>query len=187
MVGMVWSVPDRPCSGIHRASGRREARLRRTLRILMGALAIALVGAIAVGCSTASPSANPSSGRASDANSTVQSRKVSVDGGSYTNVTAASLASMLKTKDFPLINVHVPYEGEIEGTDLFIPYTDIQSNLSKLPADKSARIVLYCRSGNMSDTAGRTLVRLGYTNVWNLDGGMIGWKQAGYQVVEKKR
>jgi len=32
----------------------------------------------------------------------------------------------------------------------------------------------------MSDLATRALVKLGYTNVWHLDGGMINWEQAGY-------
>ena len=160
-------------------SWRRRSRLG--LLAIVG-LVIAMVAA--AGCS-GSPSPASSSGAAPASASSVQSQKVSVDGGSYTNVGPAGLSAMLKSKDFPLINVHVPYEGEILATDLFIPYTDIQNNLSKLPADKSSKIFLYCRSGNMSDIAARALVKLGYTNVWNLDGGMIAWKQAGYQVIEK--
>ncbi len=103
-------------------------------------------------------------------------------GGSYTDVDAAGLAAMLRRKDFPLVNVHVPYEGEIVPTDLFVPFDRIDRNLDKLPADTHARIVLYCRSGSMSATAARTLVRLGYTDVWNLSGGMIAWERAGYPV-----
>jgi len=115
-------------------------------------------------------------------------RAVTVDGGgSYTAVNPAVLAAMLARKDFLLVNVHVPYEGEIPGTDLFIPFDQVEANLGKLPADKRARLILYCRSGRMSAIAARTLVRLGYADVWNLDGGMLGWRQAGQPVVQKGR
>lgn len=119
---------------------------------------------------------------------TPEIQRVPVEGGgSYTDVSAARLAAMLKQKAFPLINVHVPYEGEIPGTDLFIPFDQVEANLAKLPGDKTARLVLYCRSGGMSAIAARTLVRLGYTDVWNLEGGVIGWRGAGHPIVQKAR
>jgi rhodanese-related sulfurtransferase len=112
---------------------------------------------------------------------------VPVEGGAYTDVDAAGLAALLTAKSFPLINVHIPYEGEIDRTDLFIPFDQIEANLSRLPADKGARIVLYCRSGSMSATAARALVRRGYTDVWNLDGGMLAWARAGYPLRHRPR
>ena len=102
---------------------------------------------------------------------TSQIQTVPVEGvGSYTDVSADGLALMLEDKNFPLINVHVPYAGEIEGTDEFIPFDQIERNVDKLPADKSSKIVIYCRSGGMSGVSARTLVELGYTDVWNRTG-----------------
>ena len=113
-------------------------------------------------------------------------RKVSVGAGrSYTNVSPAALARLLEPKSFPLINVHIPYAGEIGRTDLFIPFDQVEVNARKLPADKSARLVVYCRSGRMSAIAVRTLVALGYRDVWHLDRGMIAWQRAGYPLIRK--
>jgi rhodanese-related sulfurtransferase len=104
---------------------------------------------------------------------------VEVEGGSYTNVTPVQLKEMLKHKDFFFVNVHIPYEGEIEPTDAQIPYDQTPQQLSQYPADKNAKIVLYCRSGRMSSMAAKELIKAGYTNVWNLDGGMAAWEVQG--------
>ena len=116
----------------------------------------------------------------------VSGGRVSVSGGgAYTNITPAQLAEMLKSKDFFFVNTHIPYEGEIQETDAFIAYDETAQLLGAYPADKSAEIVLYCRSGRMSALAAQELVQAGYTNVWNLDGGMVAWEQAGYKLMSK--
>ena len=112
----------------------------------------------------------------------VTGETVSAAGGSYKNVTAKELSTMLKDKDFVLVNVHIPFAGNLPNTDLSIPYDQIDQNLSQLPADKAAKIVLYCRSGHMSQIAAEDLVSQGYTNVWNLKGGMIDWEKAGFEI-----
>jgi rhodanese-related sulfurtransferase len=101
-------------------------------------------------------------------------------GGSYTNISVEELRDMLESKDFTFVNVHIPFEGDIPETELSIPYNEIEQNLDLLPAEKDARIILYCRSGNMSSIAAETLARLGYSNVQNLEGGMIAWEKAGF-------
>jgi rhodanese-related sulfurtransferase len=112
----------------------------------------------------------------------VVGQKISVDGGSYTDISVAELQTMLASKDFTFVNVHIPFEGNIANTDLSIAYDQIDQHLDKLPSDKNAKIVLYCRSGRMSDIAAKTLVGLGYTNLWNLSGGMVAWEQAGLKI-----
>ena len=112
----------------------------------------------------------------------VTSETVNVAGGSYQNASVADLQTMLKSKDFVLVNVHIPFAGNIPDTDLSIPYDEIEQNLSQLPSDKNAKIVLYCRSGRMSEIAAEKLVSLGYTDVWNVTGGMIDWEQAGFEL-----
>lgn len=118
----------------------------------------------------------------------LEARAVVVDGGgSYMEVEAPALARMLAQEDLPLINVHVPYEGEIEGTDVVLPFDRVSDHLDRLPSDRSAKLVVYCRSGRMSTIAARELVARGYTNVWHLAGGMIAWARAGYAIVGASR
>ena len=94
---------------------------------------------------------------------------------------------MLKNKDLVLVNVHIPFEGNIADTDLSIPYDQITepANLTQLPVDKNAKIVLHCRSGRMSAIAAEELVKLGYTNIWNLKGGMLEWERADFEIQDQ--
>ena len=98
----------------------------------------------------------------------------------YTDITAEKLKEMLKNKDFYLVNVHIPYEGEIENTDAFIPFDQIEKNLNKFPEDKNTKIVLYCQSGRMSVLASKSLSPLGYSKVFNLLLGMHDWQSKGF-------
>lgn len=119
------------------------------------------------------------------AQTTEEVKTIEVDGaGSYYEVSVEAFAEMMESKDFVLVNVHIPYEGNIPETDLSIPYNEITSHLGKLPEEKDAQIVLYCRSDNMSGIAAKELARLGYTNVWDVDGGFNAWKAAGHPFLE---
>ncbi len=105
--------------------------------------------------------------------------------GTYVDITPDELAAMLKHKDFLFINVHIPYAGEIEQTNLFLPYDQAAEQLDQLPADKSAKIVVYCRSDRMSRISVNEWVKAGYTNLYNLDGGFDAWEAAGYKLLQK--
>jgi rhodanese-related sulfurtransferase len=104
------------------------------------------------------------------------------NGDGYTDITAQQLSEVLadENRDLTLVNVHIPYEGEIPQTDLFIPFNEITDHLDELP-DKDAPIILYCAGGPMSTSAAKALVPLGYSNLMELDGGMWAWDRAGYE------
>ena len=113
--------------------------------------------------------------------------RVAVPGGAYTNVSPLLLRQMLEQKDFFFVNLHIPYEGEIARTDAHIPFDQVEKLVYQFPANKDAKLLLYCQSGRMSDIAARTLVRLGYTNLWHLKGGMIEWSQQGYPLLDRPK
>ena len=158
-------------------TGAGQARARRVLAAFFALFAIAVLIALSGACGGGDDDGG-------DANNAGQvGRTITVAGGSFTQVTPAELQTMLQSKDFPLINVHIPYEGEIEGTDQHIPYDEIPQRPSDLPSDKDAKVVIYCRSGNMSTQAAEDLVQAGYTNIWELGGGMIAWTDAGLPLI----
>lgn len=76
------------------------------------------------------------------------------------------------------INVHVPDEGSIAGTDLSIAFDEI-SGSAALPDDRDTPLAVYCRSGNMSADAVTDLVSMGYTDVVELEGGFDAWVDSG--------
>lgn len=132
---------------------------------------VCLVTVLAAGCAGGGGQASQTAGK-----------KIEAKGGSYTDISVPELDTMLKNKDFAFVNVHIPFEGDIPQTDASIPYDEIENHLDQLPADKNAKIVLYCRSDRMSHIAAAKLVELGYTNVFNLDGGFAAWEQAGLPI-----
>lgn len=102
-----------------------------------------------------------------------------MDGVPYRVVSVAELQTMLEAKDFFMVNVHTPFEGNIPQTDLHLPYDEIAQNLDQLPGKKDAKIVIYCFTSGMAKQAIAILVAQGYTNLWMLDGGTTEWQAAG--------
>jgi rhodanese-related sulfurtransferase len=160
-----------------------ESRVARLVLTLLGlaAIAVIVIGADFVFGALMSPAASSPSAASS------QPAAASSQVSHWTNITPDQLAQMLQNKDFTLLNVKTPYMGEIDGTDLWIPYDQVAARASELPADKGAKIVVYCRTGTTSAIAAQTLLNLGYTNVWNLEGGMTAWTASGRSLVNKNR
>ncbi len=64
-----------------------------------------------------------------------------------------------------------------------VPRGHLESRIEGKAGDKSARLILYCASGNRSALAARTLQEeLGYEKVESMTGGITLWKDRGYEV-----
>jgi len=78
-------------------------------------------------------------------------------------------------EDYILVDVRSKqeYDSGYIPTAINIPYREIGSNLPT--DDRSAKIILYCRSGRRSGIAKGTLDRLGFSNVIDF-GGITRWQ-----------
>jgi len=63
--------------------------------------------------------------------------------GTYQSLTVDALADILSNQpqDYMIVNVHIPYAGEIDGTQVNIPYNDISALMTALLDKKPA---LFC-------------------------------------------
>ena len=105
--------------------------------------------------------------------------EVSIEGWSYRVVSVQELEGMLENKDFMMINVHTPWQGDIPQTDSRLAYDRISESPDQLPAEKDAKILVYCLTSGMAKKAVESLVNQGYTNIWMLEGGTTAWEEAG--------
>ncbi len=92
-------------------------------------------------------------------------------------VTPKEFVRLAQKDDAFVLDVHVPEQKHIPNTDAFIPFNQLTVNQDKLPKDKSVPILVYCRSGGMSAQASKELIKMGYTQVYDLEGGLNAYSQ----------
>lgn len=101
-----------------------------------------------------------------------------------------SMARFMTQKGFILVDVRSPDEhlaGSIPGTDRNIDFREIQSRHREIGAKLEDHIVVYCQSGRRSNIAAETLADLGYRYVYNVEGSMNAWIEAGFPVVRSQQ
>ncbi len=77
---------------------------------------------------------------------------------------------------FLLIDVRQPEEREIATIGgMNIPLSELSEGLDQLKDRRDERIVVYCRSGARSDNAAAFMMSMGFTRVYNLQGGILAW------------
>ncbi len=108
--------------------------------------------------------------------------------GSVPEITPEELAQKINKrsrKEPQLLDVRTAQEwrhGHIKNT-LNIPVGALKSQLGALPFDKQRQLYVICRSAHRSIPAVRILQLDGYTQVMQLESGMIGWERRGFPTV----
>lgn len=101
------------------------------------------------------------------------------EGVSFSPAKADSLIKAhQEDSSFVLLDIRTPEEygmGHLPDSRLLDFYgSNFETELAKLP--RNAPILVYCRSGNRSGQALRTMQSMGFTDVRHLAGGVISWQ-----------
>lgn len=96
------------------------------------------------------------------------------------NIDGPTLRSMLKDKNVKVIDVRTAAEaaqGKIkQATNINVNDPDFKQKVSGL--DKSKTYVLYCRSGMRSARAARLMDKMGFEDLYNLQGGYMAYQNS---------
>ncbi len=95
-------------------------------------------------------------------------------------ITPVELKERLESGDEPLlVDVREAFERRIadlpDHDQLRIPTGEFPGRLAEIDQDRD--VVLYCRSGSRSEWAARILLHHGHERVFNLQGGVLGWRE----------
>ncbi|MGB0387643.1 MAG: rhodanese-like domain-containing protein [Ardenticatenaceae bacterium] len=100
------------------------------------------------------------------------------------DVDVQTVAAIKERDDVFLLDVREQWEydaGHLEDIT-HIPTGEVANRLSEIPTDKN--VIVYCASGVRSDQITNFLLQNGYSDVHDMQGGIIAWQRAGFPVVK---
>lgn len=102
------------------------------------------------------------------------------------DVNVAEFSELIASSEGQILDVRTPEEwaeGIINGATKMNFYgDDFKNQLNQL--DKNKAVYVYCKSGGRSGKAKEMMKEMGFTTVYNLDGGMGAWAGAGMETVQ---
>ncbi len=162
---------------------KQPSRLLRLRTSLISGVLLAALFLGGCGAATNSPvtstqsSATQDQSQATTPLAVTETSTTQVQASGYQRIAPDTAKQMLaEDANVLLLDVRTAEEyttGHIAGSQL-LPYDEIPSRVSELPADKNRPIIVYCRSGRRSKLAADTLLGLGYTSIYDL-GGIADW------------
>lgn len=104
---------------------------------------------------------------------------------SVSSITAEEVKRALENKaDVIVIDVRTREEyseGHINGS-ILLPVDTVHKKIVSIIPDKNKIVYVHCRSGTRSKRAVKIMEKMGYTNIFNMQGGFLAWEQLGLPV-----
>lgn len=101
------------------------------------------------------------------------------------SVDVQTLKQWLQVGDILLVDVREDdeyEEGHIEQ-GVNVPLASVSRKVPALNGASDKKLVLYCRSGRRSMAAADMLSESGFRDIYNLEGGILAWQAAGFEVI----
>lgn len=102
-----------------------------------------------------------------------------------TDIQASEVEGVLAEPGVTVLDVRTPAEfaaGHLEGAvNLDVSDPSFEQQIAALPQDGT--YLVYCQSGNRSGTATDQMADAGFTEVYDLQGGVVAWQAAGGALV----
>jgi rhodanese-related sulfurtransferase len=107
--------------------------------------------------------------------------------GDAGGISAAQATLKINREDALVVDVREAAEwskGHIANAR-HLPLAQLEKRLNELEKFKDRPVIAVCASGNRSATACKTLKKAGFEHVFNLNGGITSWTEAGLPVTTK--
>lgn len=98
----------------------------------------------------------------------------------YNTIDVVELKQKMQNGEVHLIDVREPHErAEFNIGGIFLPLGKIQTmQIDDIEDLRNEEVYIYCRSGMRSAQACMMLNQFGFTNVTNVQGGILAWQEA---------
>ena len=113
---------------------------------------------------------------------------VAAEEHTYQNITIDDANYMIehenKYPNLVILDVRTPCEFE-KGhlyNAILIPHDELEIRIAELEEYRNSPIIIYCKSGARSQQASEILMACGFTKVYNMFDGIIGWVDAEYPI-----
>jgi phage shock protein E len=103
-------------------------------------------------------------------------------GGSVNYIPVSEAKIKVDSGEFFILDVRTREEydeGHIANA-ILIPSTDISGRLDEVPKDMP--ILVYCQTSRRSAISSQVLADNGFSEVYNMEGGIVAWQNAGYPI-----